>query len=62
MIKRVQFFWDTSSEECLDTMINQFIFENPDLVVVDIKYQMGSLWNGKEIVTTFSALLLCEEE
>ena len=56
---RVKLF-DESHEIDLEEAINNFLEENNDIVIIDIKYQISTLYDYKDQIYCYSALIMYE--
>lgn len=56
---RVKLF-DESHEIDLEEAINNFLEENNDIVIIDIKYQISTLYDYKDQIYCYSALIIYE--
>lgn len=54
---RVKLF-DESHEADLEEAINSFLEDNQNIVIIDIKYQISTLYDYKEQIYCYSALII----
>ena len=52
---------DESHEKDLENSINEFLEENDDIDVIDIKYQVSISMFGSEQIYCFSAMIIYRE-
>ena len=52
--------FDEEHEKDLEIKINEFLSYNYDINVVDIKYQVATLYDGREQIYCFSAMIIYE--
>ena len=53
--------FDEDHEKDLEIKINEFLSYNYDIKVVDIKYQVATLYDGRDQVYCFSAMIIYED-
>lgn len=52
--------FDENHELDLELSINHFLEENDNIKVIDIKYSVATLYDGREQIYCFSAMIICE--
>ena len=50
--------FDCESEIDLEIAINEYLLENPNDILKDIKYAVSTFYDGREQIYCFSALLI----
>ena len=52
--------FDENHELDLENSINDFLLENEDISIIDIKYSVATLYDGREQIYCFSAMIIYE--
>lgn len=52
--------FDESHEHDLEIMVNEFLNDN-DIKVIDIKYQVATLYDGRSQIYCFSCMIIYED-
>ena len=52
--------FDENHELDLENSINDFLDANQDITVIDIKYSIATLYDGREQIYCFSAMIIYE--
>ena len=53
--------FDEDHEKDLEIKINEFLSYNSNINVIDIKYQVATLYDGRDQVYCFSAMIIYED-
>ena len=52
--------FDENHELDLENSINEFLYINQDINIIDIKYSVATLYDGREQIYCFSAMIIYE--
>lgn len=50
--------FDEDHERDLELKINDFLLCNPEIEIIDIKYQVATLYDGRDQIYCFSAMII----
>lgn len=50
--------FDEDHEKDLEIKINEFLSYNPEIEIIDIKYQVATLYDGRDQIYCFSAMII----
>lgn len=53
--------FDEDHEKDLEIKINEFLSYYPKINIIDIKYQVATLYDGRDQVYCFSAMIIYED-
>lgn len=53
--------FDEDHERDLEMKINEFFGCNPNIKLIDIKYQVATLYDGRDQIYCFSAMIIYED-
>lgn len=54
--------FDESHEHDLEIKINEFLSKNNNIEIIDIKYEVATLYDGRSQIYCFSSMIIYEDK